>query len=55
MTAIRLLADAARKALDAGDPEAAGRSLDRIGATADDLADDLRIEVTRLRDDPAPR
>ena len=55
VTAIRLLADASRKALDAGDLDAARRSLDRIGITADDLAEDLRNEVTRLRDDPPPR
>ncbi len=54
VTAIRLLADAARKALDADDPDAARRSLNRIAAAADDLAENLRTEVTRLRDDDAP-
>lgn len=53
VTAIRLLADAARKALDTGDQDAARRSLDRIGATADNLAENLRTEVARLRDDAA--
>ena len=49
VTAIRLLTDAARTALADGDPEVARQALDRIAATADEAAQSLRDEVTRLR------
>jgi signal transduction histidine kinase len=49
VTAIRLLTDAARTALDAGETDTARRALDRIAATADEAANSLRDEVSRLR------
>ncbi len=51
VTAIRLLADAARHALDAGDTDTARHALDRIAEVADEAAANLRSEVTRLRED----
>jgi signal transduction histidine kinase len=49
VTAIRLLTDAARTALDAGETDTARRALDRIATTADEAADSLRAEASRLR------
>ena len=54
VTAIRLLTDAALRALDAGDAETARRALDRIASTADDAADQLRDQVSRLRQPVGP-
>ncbi len=49
VTAVRLLADAARTALAAGDTDTAGKAIARITATADEAAGQLRDEVARLR------